>query len=234
MGVEDNTDTDTRTETTDEPASQERPNTPPDNPGSPGQPSRPESLARAREEQPATAAQRNETGDGRDGPTGERDARPASAGSENGSDTPQMPNELRPGEAGRPDEHGEQPDPRDNGVPAGDQQTSGPGDRDRPAGQAPEEPADTRAPDTDQPPAHDHKTGLDQFIEDATAGGIGQGAPWPAWISGNQSGRQRLRHSVVAQGSESGERLSSGGRTLPERTPAVESDKWDVAAFLES
>ncbi|MFG2243859.1 hypothetical protein [Spirillospora sp. NPDC048823] len=62
--MEDNTKTDARAETTGEPASHERPYTPPpDNPGSPGQPSRRESLARAREAQQARAAQRIEAGD---------------------------------------------------------------------------------------------------------------------------------------------------------------------------
>ncbi|TDC82573.1 C2 family cysteine protease [Actinomadura sp. 7K507] len=143
---------DTHTEPADKSASSERRWTPPpDNPGSSGQPSRLESLARAREQQEATAAQRSEVRDGRDEPSWERDAQPASAGSENGSDTMQAPGEPRPGEAGRADEQGEQPDPLDNGVPAGDQQAGGPGDRDRAAVQASEEPADTRAPDTDRP-----------------------------------------------------------------------------------
>ena len=56
MGVENGTGTDTRTETTDKPPSQDRPSAPPpDNPGSPGQPSRLESRARAREAQQAEA-----------------------------------------------------------------------------------------------------------------------------------------------------------------------------------
>ncbi|TDC55867.1 hypothetical protein E1281_10095, partial [Actinomadura sp. KC345] len=73
MGVEDTTKTDTRTETSDNPASQERPNTPPpDNPGSPGQPSRLESLRRAREQQEGRAQQTQDKDAGTN-PADERD-----------------------------------------------------------------------------------------------------------------------------------------------------------------
>ncbi|XRQ02701.1 hypothetical protein ACN3XK_39600 [Actinomadura welshii] len=154
---------DARAEPADRPsASQGRWTPPPDNPGSPGQPSRLESLARARELQQAAAAQRSEGENGRE-PSAEGGTGPVSAEKDNGRDSTQAatePADTRrepeapepgPGEARRPDAYGEQPDPHDNGVQAGHQgQVGVPGDRDRPAEQAP-----GTSTDTGQPPTRD-------------------------------------------------------------------------------
>ncbi|XRQ13858.1 hypothetical protein ACN3XK_24120 [Actinomadura welshii] len=79
MGVENDTKTDTRADTSDKPTAQERPSTPPpDNPGSPGQPSRLESRARAREAQQANGSQQTDAKNTGGPPREQRDDKPAS------------------------------------------------------------------------------------------------------------------------------------------------------------
>ncbi|MFI8546327.1 hypothetical protein [Spirillospora sp. NPDC077959] len=168
MGVEDNTGTDTRTETTDKPTSRDRPYTPPpDNPGSPGQPSRRESIARARQAQMENGSPQPSQGtDTSPKPPQERDDKPASPqiGSQNEkAETSREPeaedeehdrDDGRPetGQGGRRDGREQQPHSQDDRTPAdGKADTGTSGDRDRPQTTSTDQGTDTRTETADKP-----------------------------------------------------------------------------------
>ncbi|MFG2091385.1 MULTISPECIES: toxin glutamine deamidase domain-containing protein [unclassified Spirillospora] len=157
MGVEDTTKTDTRTETSDKPTSQERPSAPPpDNPGSPGQPSRLESLRRAREQQEARAQQAQEKDTG-SSPREQRDDETTSEQPGRAAENAEASG--RPGakdKQQRQDEDQREDDPRiqDQGTSGSrETDTATPGDRnrDRPQAQPTEPRADTRTDTADRP-----------------------------------------------------------------------------------
>ncbi|MFG2248610.1 hypothetical protein [Spirillospora sp. NPDC048823] len=157
MGVEDTTKTDTRTETSDKPTSQERPSAPPpDNPGSPGQPSRLESLRRAREQQEARAQQAQEKDTG-SSPREQRDDETTSEQPGRAAENAEASG--RPGakdKQQRQDEDQREDDPRiqDQGTSGSRETDTGtPGDRnhDRPQAQPAEPRADTRTEPAERP-----------------------------------------------------------------------------------
>ncbi|XRQ02695.1 hypothetical protein ACN3XK_39570 [Actinomadura welshii] len=172
MGVEDTTRTDARTETSDKPASQERPSAPPpDNPGSPGQPSRLESRARAREEQQSRAQETRDTGTGsppredRDDKatteqTGSKNEKTETSGKPEAKDRDRREDDDRPGtdQPGRHDKREQQPRSQDEGTTDARRPDSGtPGDRDRPQAQTAEQRADTRTEPADRPASSERR-----------------------------------------------------------------------------
>ncbi|MEU8804812.1 hypothetical protein [Spirillospora sp. NPDC048819] len=166
--MEDNTGTDTRTETTDKPTSQDRPYTPPpDNPGSPGQPSRRESIARARQDQMENGSSpTSQSSEISPKPAQERDDKPASPQTGNPSEktdasgTPEAEDKEHDRDDGRPRDgqgsrrDGREPEPRsqdDRTSADGKTDTGTPGDRDRPQTASPEKGTDTRTETADKP-----------------------------------------------------------------------------------
>ncbi|GAA0555386.1 hypothetical protein [Actinomadura livida] len=155
MGVEDTTKTDTRTETSDKPAPQERPTPPPDNPGSPGQPSRLESLRRAREQQESRAQETQGENTGTS-PREQRDDKAASQQSDSreenaDSGTPEAEDRQQGKDK---DQREDDPRTQDQGTSAVRETDTGtPGDRnrDRPQAQPAEPRADTRTEPADRP-----------------------------------------------------------------------------------
>ncbi|TDC75080.1 hypothetical protein [Actinomadura sp. 7K507] len=172
MGVEDTTKTDTRTDTTDKPASSERPySPPPDNPGSPGQPSRLESLARAREQQ-QSRSQETQDRETSPKPAEERDDKATSERTGSGNEKTeasgkpeaqgldQREDDDRPGtgKPGRPDKREQEPRTQDEGTTGSREPGTGtPADRDRPQGQAGEQRADTATGPADRPASSERR-----------------------------------------------------------------------------
>ncbi|MGP4028374.1 hypothetical protein [Actinomadura sp. 3N407] len=168
MGVEDNTGTDTRTETTDKPTAQERPYTPPpDNPGSPGQPSRRESIASARQAQLENgSSQPSQSTDTSPKPAQERDDKPASpqtgsqsekteaSGKPEAQDKEHDRDDGEPGDGqgGRRDGREQEPRSQDDRSSTGGKPDTGPsGARDRPQPAPAEQGTDTRTEAADKP-----------------------------------------------------------------------------------
>ncbi|MEU8804809.1 hypothetical protein [Spirillospora sp. NPDC048819] len=171
MGVEDNTGTDTRTETTDKPATSERQWTPPpDNPGSPGspgQPSRRESIARARQDQLENGSpQASQSTEISPKPAQERDDKPASPQTGNQSEkaeasgTPEAQDKEHDRDDGKPgagqggqrDGREQEPASQDDRSPTGGKpDTATTGDRDRPQTTSAEQGTDTRTEPADKP-----------------------------------------------------------------------------------